>query len=419
MRHDILQDTVGRQEEVILLSKLVHRQRPFSLLNIYGPGGIGKTVVCHKFEAWCAQAQIPYATIVGDTPTAATTDKMLYQLRRGLVTNVPRKVLKRPFREFDQKWKEYLAVQKVLEQSGGIAQLFDLAGNLVNHALLKMLLGTVEGAYKGIRAHFVHRGALERYVGGVDTWLTDSFIECLTKATKTQDRFVLFVDAYEMMEDQDHWMSTTWVNALPQTAILVVLGRDRLDQGDSEWAHHARVGRLYSHELKELGEGEAKGYLCRHGLRDDTSLERVYSFTGGYPLCLVLAVELSREVGWDQVRNLEEAADRYRVASQLLERILRQEKVREVQEFLEKGVVVPWFDPSAISYILEVNAPRAEEIYSKIGRFSFVQRHPNGLKFHDKVRELLRERLWFVDDGKTYMHLVERWDKYLATKADV
>jgi hypothetical protein len=214
-------------------------------------------------------------------------------------------------------------------------------------------------------------------------------------------------------------MCETFVKSLPYDAKVIILGRDRLNKVSSDWNQYERTD-LHYHELQELGEGEAKAYLQHYGLRDPDVLERVYEFTRGYPLCLVLAVELARELGsWEDVKGFEDLANRDRVASQLLDRILRQEKVREVREFLEKGVVARWFDPGAVSYILEVSPERGREIYDKIGKFSFVQLHPNGLKFHDTVRELLVERLKFTDDEKTYKRLAERWSEYLKAKVGI
>jgi hypothetical protein len=411
---------VGREEEVQLLGNVVHGALPYSVVNIYGPGGIGKTVVCQKFQEWCTEAKIPYATVTGEDPTASTIDKMLYRFRKGLEENVTGIVPGRAFDDFDKRLNEYLEVKKVIADRGGIAKMYDLAGNLIDHALLKTILKTVKGTYESIKGYFAHRDALERYIGGADLWLTNSFIEGVKGIVEDgRARVVLLVDTYEFMAGWDDWMCETFVKTLPYDAKVVILGRDRLSKISFDWSQYDETD-LHYHELQELSEEEAKAYLRHHRLQDEDSLARVYKFTGGYPLCLVLAVELARELGgWEGVRDFEDPANRDRVAQQLLDRILRQEKVKEVQEFLEKGVVARWFDPGAVSYILEVSPERGREIYDKIGKFSFVQRHPNGLQFHDRVRELLVERLKFMNGGKTYTRLAERWSEYLRGKAGV
>ena len=132
-------------------------------------------------------------------------------------------------------------------------------------------------------------------------------------------------------------------------------------------------------------------------------------------------MELAKDnqgMNWEKVEGLQNIADRAQIASQLLERILKQTEVREVRDFLEKGVIVEWFDPEAVSYVLEVEPGRGAEIYEKITQFSFVQRHPRGAKFHDRVRELLIDRLRFNNPGE-YKRLVTRWLGYLRQKAGV
>ena len=148
-------------------------------------------------------------------------------------------------------------------------------------------------------------------------------------------------------------------------------------------------------------------------------LDQVYRFTGGYPLLLVLLRHLAKEAGgWEQVGALESSADRDRIASELLERILRRGRVAEVQAFLEKGVVARWFDPETVSVILEVDVKDARKIYDKLQRHSFIERHPYGLKFHDKIRELLLERLKFTSSSE-YDRLTRRLMAYYAEKAGI
>lgn len=414
------QYVVGREAEVQLLRDVVRHALPYSIVNIYGPGGIGKTVVCQKLETWCAKAKVPYAMVTGINPVASTIDKILYQFRQGLEANVPAAISSQAFEDFDAKFGDYWATKEVIASSGGIPEMFDLAGTPSEQASLKAALDRLAAEREGIRRHFYHRDTLERYIGGVDLWLTSSFVEGVNRLVENAGmRVVLLVDTYEMMVSQDAWMCGTMVKALPPEAKVVILGRDRLNHVNTDWNQYEEAD-LYYHELQELSPEEAKTYLRHYGLGDERSLERVYSFTGGYPLCLVLVVQLAREMGgWEQVRDLEDLANRDRMASQLLERILRQEKVKEIQEFLEKGVIARWFDPQAVSHILRVSPERGREIYDRIREFSFVSPHPNGLQFHDRVRELLVERLKFMDGGQTYARLAMRWSEHLQERAGI
>src|SRR5690606_24540904 len=175
---------------------------------------------------------------------------------------------------------------------------------------------------------------------------------------------------------------------------------------------------LHAMELPELSEEEAKAYLVHHGLHDRVALNEVYRFTGGYPLLLVLVVYLSREAGgWRNIGTLDSAADRDHIATELLKRILREERVKEVQAFLEKGVVARWFTPEVVSVILEMSPEEGRAVYDQLRRHSFVERHPFGLKFHDKIRELLLARLKF--NKPEYQAVASRLQHYYAQKAGV
>jgi hypothetical protein len=224
------------------------------------------------------------------------------------------------------------------------------------------------------------------------------------------------VDTYEGMEGLDDWVCRTLAPAIPEDVRVVVFGRNALPKVNFDWGEFGNALKVM--ELPELSEPEAKAYLVHHGLRDQASLDQVYHFTGGYPLLLVLVVHLGREAGgWDKIGALEYEADREWVATKLLERILREERVREVQAFLEKGVVARWFTPEVVSVILEVSTEEGHAIYNKLERHSFVERHPYGLKFHDKIRELLLGRLKF--NKPEYDRVVKRLMGYYAEKAGI
>jgi len=148
-------------------------------------------------------------------------------------------------------------------------------------------------------------------------------------------------------------------------------------------------------------------------------LQRIYEFTHGYPLLLVLVRLLAREAGgWEKIGTLEQSRDRDFIAAQLLELILREERAREVREFLEKGALVQWFDPETITVILGVDLNQARTIYDKLQRHSFVERHPFGSRLHDKIRELLEERLKFTSQSE-YDRLKDKLAAYYAAKAGI
>ncbi len=405
---------VGRRAEVERFAALVEGRTPHWLLNVYGPGGIGKTVVCRKLETYAREQGLPIATVDGIRPDL-TPDRILHAVAESLSAE---ERLADAFRDFRRAFEEYLIVQEVLQRGGGVPTMFDVVGNVKDPAGLARILGSLgKGVSESLRRTVSNRFALERYLRGVERSLTAHLGDGLGEALeRAGGRLALLVDTYEEMEGLDDWMCRTFFPALPQGIKAVVFGRNALPKVNFDWGEYGAA--LHTMELPELPEAEAKAYLVHHGLRDPALLDEVVRFTGGYPLLLVLVVHLAREAGgWQQVGALESAADRDRVATKLLERILREERAREVRDFLEKGVVARWFDPEVVGVVLGVGPEEGRAIYDKLSRHSFVERHPYGLKFHDKIRELLLERLKF--NRPEYERVVKRLMDYYAEKAGI
>ena len=63
-----------------------------------------------------------------------------------------------------------------------------------------------------------------------------------------------------------------------------------------------------------------------------------------------------------------------------------------------------------------MNLEDARKIYDKLSRHSFVEHHEYGLKFHDKIRELLLERLKFTSKTE-YEKLTRKLTDYYREKA--
>jgi len=409
---------VGRQAEMELFDRLAVGQTPYWLLNIYGPGGIGKTVVCQKLEARARQQGLSFATIQGDSPDL-TPDRLLYYIQEGLAQGPGGEKLADAFGDFRHRYKDYLIVQDILQRGGGLPAMFDVVGNVKDPAgLTKTLAELGKAVSEEVRRTVHNRFALERYLRGVDKALTTSLVEGVGAAMeRARQPITILVDTYEEMEGLDDWVCRTLVRELPDGIKVVIFGRNQLHRVNFDWDEYGDTVKAM--ELPELSEADTKAYLVHHGLRDTAALNEVYQFTGGYPLLLVLVVHLTRESGgWEAVGTLERSADRDFVATQLLNRILREERVHEVRDFLEHGCIARWFDPEVVSVIMEVDIAQGRAIYDKLRRHSFIQPHPYGLKFHDKIRELLLERLKFTSKAE-YKRLTGRLMAYYAGKAGI
>jgi hypothetical protein len=405
---------VGRQSEIDRFAAFLEGDVGYWILNIYGPGGIGKTVVGQKMKVYAREKGTPLAFVDGIRPDL-TPDRILYAIKEGLAASEP---LSDVFDDFEREYQDYLVVRQVLQERGGIRAIYDEVGNVNDPVRLMQLITNLgQPITERVQRTISNRFALERYLRGVERTLTSSLKDGLEQAVqKSLHPLALIIDSYEELEGLDDWVCRTLVPALPEGVKVVVLGRNALPKVNFDWGEFGES--LRAMELPELSEAEAKAYLVHHGLRDQAALDQVYRFTGGYPLSLVLIVHRQREAGgWDKIGALEYEADRERIASALLNSILREERAKEVQAFLEKGVVARWFTPEVVSVILEVGREESHAIYNKLKRHSFVERHPYGLKFHDRIRELLLARL--KSNEPDYNRIVKRLTDYYAEKAGI
>lgn len=406
---------VGRQSEVDHFAALVQGQTAYPLLNIYGPGGIGKTVVGQKMQLFADTSQIPLAFIDGNRQDL-TPHRILYEIADGLTVN---EKFDDAFANFTRQYRDYDLIQEVMQLGGGLQTMFSVVGMPKDPEALSHILSSLKTPVSQEVEQIVsNRFALERYLRNVERALTGALVDGLATAASTmkQNLAILF-DTYEQMEGFDDWICRHLYPLLPDGVKMVILGRNALPRINFDW--NELEHNLHAMELPELPEADAKAYLQHYELRDPVALDEIYRFTGGYPLLLVLVVHLAHEAGgWQHVGRLEYEADRDRVATKLLERILREERVQEVQAFLEKGVVARWFTPEIVSEVLAVSSAEGRTIYNKLHRHSFVERHPLGLKFHDKIRDLLLTRLKFTDKAE-HDRIAIRLQRYYAAKAGI
>lgn len=405
---------VGREVEIEILRRFAQSNSGEFILNIYGPGGIGKTEVCSKLTTYCQSQDWTFMFVQIDTPNL-TFDRVLYNLQNGLVGNKSMAGrFDKFFKEFEKRFSEYLIVKEILEREGGISALFDSIGSVIPEVFTKAVASVGKSVTEEIRLRFRNRYALQEYINGAEQWLTESLVEGLSHVRANWEKpIVILIDTYEKAAYLDEWMCNKLVRMLPNEIHLIICGRDRLQDMGFHWIEYTQ--QIWSYELPELKKEAVIEFYQHFGLTDPDLLEATCDFTGGYPLCMTLAVDLARESGWHQLAGFKRQIDRYDVARQLLDRLLEQEGIAEVREFLEKGIVTLWFDVEAIAYLLQIPTEKAEHIFHKISRFSFTTKTEFGLKFHDRVREILLERLIFMD-RKLYEELLERWRDYYRAK---
>lgn len=399
------QHVVGRDDEVRDFAELRAGHHPQRLLNIYGPGGIGKSEVFHKFVAFGRDGSVPlgHADIAdiryagGEHPFGAT------EILRALAATLRRAELD----PFLRQLHDYDTAMAAVRAVGGVEHLVGV------RALEALAPGATSSPQ--LQAALSNRLAFERYRRGATAALTSTFCEGLAAVAESGDGApTLLLDTYEEIAEHDDWICRDVVPNLPEQARLVIFGRHLLTRSNVDWADHQ--DSLRARQLPELSENDAKSYLRNFGLTEAVALQGVYAVTGGYPLLLVLARTLAMESGgWAAIGELDRDRDRDTIASGLLDRILREERLRNIRHVLETCSIAPWIEPGVIGALLAVSAADAHALYTELSMHSLVSRHPRGVVLHDKIKELLQVRLRFAGAAR-YQQISTALSNYLSAR---
>ena len=369
------------------------------------------------FEEIARAASVAYACIDAEETRDWLYEAILYGIAEGITASDASGEYALALAGFKAEYEEYLKIRDIIKSQGGLEAMFDaLAGAKDSVAAAVGSLG--KGLSQRSRGLFRNKFVLNEHLDRTGASLTDTLCAGLRDGyRRTGMPVVILIDTYERLEGTlvDRNIRRSLARSLPDEAKFVVFGRNRLSRVSEEWSKFGTT--LLEHPLAELSEKQAKSYLRRSGLREAGALQRVYGFTGGFPLILFDTVAVVKEQGgWGRVGTFDNDADHERVASLLLGRILREDAAVEVRAFLEKGVVLKWFNPELIGLVLDLPQAEANQVYEKLNKHSFIEYHSRGLCFQERIRTLLAERLRFVAPD-TYNELENRVSDFLRKKA--
>jgi hypothetical protein len=385
---------VGRDAELREIAAMGRSNTRHRVLNIFGPGGIGKTEVFNKIVASGGgpDAAMGYADVTDLRYLDPGQSFQPSGILAAFAGTLDRSELEPLRRELDHLKQ----VHNHLHASGGIDALFGADGRRIDAVALTAI--TV-GATGYLNEIFRDQFTLERYLRQATPTLTHLFCEGIGAVTGAGIRVVLAIDTYEEIAEADRWVLRELVPRLPEPAGLVMFGRNALTKTNMDWLDLQDVVR--QHPLLELSQSEALSYLRHYGLTDLQGLYGVYAVTGGYPLLLVLARALAEESGgWTAIGELRRERDRDAIASTLLDRLLREDRMRRIASVITDCAIAPWISPEIISVLMRVAPAESHELYRRLQAHSIVSPHPRGLVLHEKIRELLTARLRFADRGR-------------------
>lgn len=405
---------VGRRAEIDGFVDFVRDGR-HRVLELVGVSGMGKTALLRRF----ATVASDFASVAAvDAGAGQPVEHVLASWRANLGPRPSKRALERSFSEFDELVEEHVAVDDVLSRAGGATSIFDAVGEVRDPTgLAPLLAGLGAAVSERVRARLHSRVALDVYLRGVEGRITAAFVEAIGDWTSRSGKpVVLMIDTYEQAALLDEWVCGSLVESLPGSVRLVLSGRNQLRRMNSDWTEHST--RIRPLPLAELEAPDAVMLLQRFGLTDAAQAQAIAEATGGWPLLLILVRQLAIDAGgWEHVGRLDLARDRDELATQLLDQIMREDRAQPLRDLLERAAVAPWLDPQMIASLLEVSPSTAQDLYDRLAVHAFAERDPHGLRLHERLAEMLRERLRYRDPQELAA-ITSRLDAHLRQRSD-
>ncbi|MEO2104862.1 MAG: AAA family ATPase [Actinomycetota bacterium] len=375
------EDFVGRAEELDALKGFLADDA--QVLAVHGIGGVGKSALVGRFKDLAETTGVRVSMRNAPNGTIGVPrflKEVSGDLGEGHVA----------FDRLNAELDEYLRRESVLEGGGGAAGLLGAIG-LVKEPTGLSAAASRLGQTLGARSR--DRLAADSYWRGAPASLAEAFGEGCDGLMLGRPSVVV-IDRWEYASDFDVFACETLVPRLPRSVKVIVAGRKDLAISNPRWLS-GRIGLHPGVHVDEFAPEDAREFLRRAGLEEASRQNEVLAVVGGFPLLLVLLRTLARGPGgWDAVGPLQ-PRDNNQLARLLLERILDAPGGEELGPALELGCIPDHLTPALVGVVLEVEEPEAARIYDLLDDSELTEPHPSGIRIHDRVRELLLDRLKF------------------------
>ncbi len=406
------------------------QNRLYRFMVIYGPGGIGKTMLAGKFRDICSENGV--ASSIANMDATNSPLDVLTIFRENWEPNHGNK----PFRVFDSLIAKFKAIQAQLQArekpDGTFSDVVPkVAGTVssaaVGGAVTGLALGPVGilmGAAGGTLAKSVMESSLATLLknGSISAKeadflvnllpnLVSAFVSGVAELADAVHGIVLVFDGFEYAEKSRHlqeWIAESLLPNLGDNAFVIVLGRNK-PQGKF-WQTYSSL--VYQYRLQPFDSFDITEYLNIRGVNSNHSAS-LFNFTSGLPLgaALWVDIEVQKQTGLPGIISEQRSAD---VLNAVVDRLL--ENLDDAsRQTMRLCAILRWFDEST----LELLMPHREVgvIFEQLSKYSSLFRSDtSGLAMHNEVRRYL------LDDFKrrnikVYRDLNQKVAQYYEQKA--
>ncbi|HHY33714.1 MAG TPA: ATP-binding protein [Firmicutes bacterium] len=347
---------VGRTKELAALRKAASSVSDCQVLNIYGPGGIGKTHLLYRFaEELRAQGACVIWLNAGEIEpsTKGFANALRLSLTRTAAHISPPSVPRAGGTA--ARGSPPPALPAVPAQ----APPEEEEGNLLRKARTAASGTSLQGAL--------------------------GLLNVVADARPT----VVVIDDYETSPLLDGLFRRSVLPSL-DTRILVVIASwhplSRLWEGDP-----ASLARTRCLALRCLAPQEAEELLRQRGIAGQGVIDRIILFAGGLPLALVLAANAELDPGAAGPAGAKATRDRsYReISHEVFRRIVREVPDEHVLRLLETACVIRRCNEELLSHLAGTRVTALD--ISKLTSLSFVHVTEEGLTIDDEIRNVVLE----------------------------
>lgn len=345
-------DFVGRAFEQHFFEEVLTRlpERTERILNVHGTGGMGKTVLLGRFRAIAAERGAAYVHV----------DLRQVSGRTEHIAAIVR----------DQTGRAYSLSTAADTESGRSAP--------------------------GIETSAAAFGS------------PDSCAEPLNRIAVSR-RIVLAFDHYEEIGSLDAWLRDSLLPMLHTNILIVIAGRYPLE---GPWRLSPAWRKLVvALPVSEWSYDDARAFLKRCGITDETAADRLWSRTFGHPLSLAMAVSAApgtdrRAIATASPTRPERLDERF---EELVRHWLREAPDDELRELVMAASVTRSFQQESLSAM--TGRELSPSLFDRLVKLSFVERtQGGGWRMHELAREtvLLSFRERYPDRFGQYRSITVR-----------
>lgn len=371
---------VGRARELNKLTEFIYESEPdYNILSVWGVGGVGKSTLLRKIIRDIQQNDdliLPFCAL----ETIKSPIDIMLTWRYAF--------LKDQFVDFDNELKKIKQIESKIQTAtnsitNGTFKALEAAGPIGAFAI-----GTLgEERIRSFVGNVITKPELESYLTA-QSILTKRFSEEVSKLSSNK-KIVLFLDTYEIASPNiDSWLRDLLDAELSTEVIIIIAGRDRLEDMNWEWAEWASVIREI--ELKNFSDEETRVYLNNWGITNEQFINGVMKFTGNLPWALEMTIESLGDSIEDEL--FQETFELRRIEHKVVSRFMRQiSDNKRLQKIVEVCSVLSFFNKNILEFILDEDI--ADQL-DKLRDYSFVRIRTDGqLSLHDVVRDFLSSEL--------------------------